>query len=175
MPFRSKAQQRWMFSAEARGELPKGTAKKWARHTKNIKKLPERVKKAEDAQHPDIPPYEDTESGTWTRGVERDGISKTGFVHGFRKTASGNLAMDAAQESSMLLNQDTFVPGSSLRGEAETGQTKGKNYRTPGVKNEEREFNQAFKKKTQTARGGKHYGGTLYKGIFENGSQEEFV
>ncbi len=48
MPFKSKAQQRWMYSAEQRGELPKGTAKKWSDHTPAIKKLPERVKKAYD-------------------------------------------------------------------------------------------------------------------------------
>lgn len=46
MPFKSKAQQRFMFAAEARGELPEGTADRWAHHTKNIKKLPEHVKKA---------------------------------------------------------------------------------------------------------------------------------
>lgn len=41
MPFKSKAQQRFMFAAEARGELPKGKALEWAHETKNIKKLPE--------------------------------------------------------------------------------------------------------------------------------------
>lgn len=41
MPFKSKRQQRFMFSAESRGELPKGTAKKWAEHTPDIKSLPE--------------------------------------------------------------------------------------------------------------------------------------
>lgn len=52
VPFKSKAQMRWMFAAEARGELPKGTAKRWAEHTKNIKKLPERKKpkKQEDSK-----------------------------------------------------------------------------------------------------------------------------
>lgn len=48
MPFKSKAQQRFMFSAESRGELPKGTARRWAHHTKDIKKLPEHVKKSYD-------------------------------------------------------------------------------------------------------------------------------
>lgn len=43
MPFKSKAQQKWMFAAEARGEVPKGTAERWAKHTKNIKSLPARV------------------------------------------------------------------------------------------------------------------------------------
>lgn len=42
MPFKSKSQQRWMFAAEERGEVPKGTAKRWAEHTPSIKKLPEK-------------------------------------------------------------------------------------------------------------------------------------
>lgn len=46
MPFKSKAQQRFMFAAEARGEVPKGTAKTWAEHTPNIKKLPEKKKQS---------------------------------------------------------------------------------------------------------------------------------
>jgi hypothetical protein len=44
-PFRSKAQQRFMFAAEARGELKKGTAEKWAHETPSIKSLPNKVKK----------------------------------------------------------------------------------------------------------------------------------
>lgn len=48
MPFKSKAQQRFMFAAQARGDLPKGTAERWAKETPNIKKLPERKKKAAD-------------------------------------------------------------------------------------------------------------------------------
>jgi len=45
MPFKSKAQMRYFFWAEKKGKLPKGTAKKWAEETKNIKSLPERKKK----------------------------------------------------------------------------------------------------------------------------------
>ncbi len=45
MPFKSKSQQRLMFAKEERGELPKGTAKKWAHETKNIKRLPNKVRK----------------------------------------------------------------------------------------------------------------------------------
>ncbi len=45
MPFKSRAQMRWMFAAEKRGEVPKGTAERWAKHTPNIKKLPEKKKK----------------------------------------------------------------------------------------------------------------------------------
>ena len=44
MPFKSKAQQRFMFAAEERGEVPKGTAKRWAKHTPNIDKLPQKKK-----------------------------------------------------------------------------------------------------------------------------------
>jgi hypothetical protein len=43
VPFKSKAQQRWMFSAESHGDLPKGTALRWAHDTPSIKKLPQRV------------------------------------------------------------------------------------------------------------------------------------
>jgi len=37
---------RAFFAKEERGELPKGTAKRWADHTPNIKDLPEHAKKA---------------------------------------------------------------------------------------------------------------------------------
>ena len=36
---------RWMFAAEKRGEVKKEMAKRWAHHTPNIKKLPEKVNK----------------------------------------------------------------------------------------------------------------------------------
>jgi hypothetical protein len=35
---------RAFFAMEKRGELPKGTAERWARETPNIKNLPEKVK-----------------------------------------------------------------------------------------------------------------------------------
>lgn len=40
MPFESKAQMRKFFAMEKRGEIPKGTAKKWTHETPSIKKLP---------------------------------------------------------------------------------------------------------------------------------------
>ncbi len=43
MPFKSRKQQRFMFAAEKRGDLPRGTAERWARDTPNIKRLPERA------------------------------------------------------------------------------------------------------------------------------------
>jgi hypothetical protein len=42
MPYKSKSQMRKFFAMEKRGELPKGTAKRWARETPNIKALPEK-------------------------------------------------------------------------------------------------------------------------------------
>jgi len=45
MPYKSKSQMRKFFVMEKRDQLPKGTAKKWAKHTKNIKQLPQKVGK----------------------------------------------------------------------------------------------------------------------------------
>ena len=39
MPFLSEAQRKWMWATKPE------MAKKWAKHTKNIKKLPKKVKK----------------------------------------------------------------------------------------------------------------------------------
>lgn len=50
MPFKSKAQQRMMFAKEARGEVKKGTAKRWAHETKDMKHLPERKKKRKSSR-----------------------------------------------------------------------------------------------------------------------------
>ena len=44
MPFKSKAQQRFMYAAEARGDVAKGTAERWQKETRG-ESLPERVKK----------------------------------------------------------------------------------------------------------------------------------
>lgn len=46
MPFKSKAQLRFFAAAEDRGDLPKGTFKRWADETPNIKKLPSRKRKS---------------------------------------------------------------------------------------------------------------------------------
>lgn len=50
MPFKSKAQQRFMFAAEERGDVPKGTAMEWAHKTKDIKNLPEKKTASDIAQ-----------------------------------------------------------------------------------------------------------------------------
>lgn len=44
MPLKSKAQYRFLKAAERRGEVAKGTADRWLRHTKTpLAKLPERA------------------------------------------------------------------------------------------------------------------------------------
>lgn len=43
MPFKSKAQARLFFAKERAGELPEGTARRWAHETADIKKLPEKL------------------------------------------------------------------------------------------------------------------------------------
>lgn len=44
-PFKSKSQLRKFGAMVGRGEISKTTYKKWKKHTPNLKKLPERVKK----------------------------------------------------------------------------------------------------------------------------------
>lgn len=46
MPFKSRSQVRRFWAAEAAGELPEGTAHRWAQHTPSIKALPDKVGKA---------------------------------------------------------------------------------------------------------------------------------
>ena len=45
MPYKSKAQMKKFFAMEKRGEIPPGTAKRWAEETPDIKKLPKKNKK----------------------------------------------------------------------------------------------------------------------------------
>lgn len=47
MPFKSEAQRRYFHAAQARGEIPKSTVKRWEEHTPKGKKLPEHVRKKE--------------------------------------------------------------------------------------------------------------------------------
>jgi hypothetical protein len=51
VPYKSKAQQRYMFAAEARGDVEPGTAKRWSKETKDIKDLPEKTKSAKKAAY----------------------------------------------------------------------------------------------------------------------------
>lgn len=42
MPFKSKSQQRFLYAAEARGDVPKGTSARFSKETKSFSKLPEK-------------------------------------------------------------------------------------------------------------------------------------
>lgn len=48
MPFKSKAQQKFMYAAAARGDVSQKTVDKFAAATKSFKALPQRVKKHAD-------------------------------------------------------------------------------------------------------------------------------
>jgi len=50
MPYKSKAQQRWMYAAEDRGEVDPGTADRWSDETPNIKSLPEKVRQEKNGR-----------------------------------------------------------------------------------------------------------------------------
>lgn len=133
MPFKSKAQMRLFYAKAARGEMPKETVKEWQSETKDPKKLPEKLHK------------------------------KASFVSSFEKTANAGNLPERAHELAGFDQQD-YSSGSELKAnaEVETGQRKAQNTRTQGVKNENREMDSRYKVKAQTARGGKHYGGTIH-------------
>jgi hypothetical protein len=42
-PFRSRSQLKWMAAAEKRGEVKKGTFKRWLEETPDVSRLPEKV------------------------------------------------------------------------------------------------------------------------------------
>lgn len=113
-----------MFAAEARGELPKGTAERWAHHTPDMKHLPEK---------------------------ERKKKKKKGFIKGFEKKAVVDLP-DQARYGAIVPMQD-YVPGRvGNQLEAETGQRRKGNLRTQNVRGEDREFTQAIKHDAVNAR-----------------------
>lgn len=51
MPLKSKAQERFLRAAEARGEVKKGTAERWREETpkRKLERLPERLTEIKDA------------------------------------------------------------------------------------------------------------------------------
>lgn len=63
MPFKSKAQQKKMFALEAEGKVKKGTAEKWAKETKNIKALPQKVSKSGVKSLADVKAYTEKKYG----------------------------------------------------------------------------------------------------------------
>ena len=106
MPFKSKAQQRYMFAAESRGDLKKGTAREFAKDT-DFKKIPERVKKAartaEEMSHPahrEIIEEDNFKSKKMKHPELRGRIKEatmSAFWEGFEKEASGTPGMAALE------------------------------------------------------------------------------
>jgi hypothetical protein len=84
MPFRSKAQQRFMFAAEDSGDVPEGTAERWAQETPDIKDLPEKAKKKSRSKEAALAVAFDI---GFSRALEEVGLEKTSGVIG--KTLAG--------------------------------------------------------------------------------------
>ena len=124
MPFKSKAQQRFMFAAEERGEIPKGTAKRWAKHTPNIKKLPERKKKASDIAAAVLSKVADSEDNPWLRSILLGSLLGAGaglFVYFSNYIVSKvehavKIAARDVKQKSHIRRNTASVPDMSYRG-----------------------------------------------------------
>lgn len=127
MPFKSKAQVRKFGHLLREGKITQEQFDEWATSTRNMKKLPERVKKKK---------------------------AKKSFSQGFKKVAE-NLAEQALLEATVY-NQDR-IPGTELREVAETGQARGRATRTFNVQNEDKQFGKSLKVKYDTSRYGRRF------------------
>lgn len=79
------------------------------------------------------------------------------FCQGLRKVAED---MSAEAKITATAPFQDAVPGTSLRGKAETGQARGRATRSGGVANENREFNALLRHNAESARfGGGKKGG----------------
>ena len=131
MPFKSQAQRRFMYWAEAHGKVPSGTAEKWEEHTPKGRKLPEKVSSGKSHHRKKI-------------------HHKKAFVDGFFKTAVMDLSEEARYNA--IVPMQDYVKGSRLYENRETGQARKGNYRTQNVRNEDREFTPAILHKWKNAR-----------------------
>ena len=88
MPFRSKAQMRKFAAMERRGELPRGTFRRWLEETSNVKKLPERAGKMAD---------KNSDSKNFIAGA----IKRHGWLRGVAK----RLGMTTYEAAQHIVNQ----------------------------------------------------------------------
>lgn len=107
MPFKSKAQRRWMYAAEARGEVPKGTAKTWEEHTPKDKPLPEKV--ASDGTLSLL-------KAAALSSVVRAGIARTAPSLGSNTAASFTQAVKKQQPLSGFANRQQAHSGALHKG-----------------------------------------------------------
>lgn len=194
MPFKSRAQYRKFKQLVGEGKISQEVMDEWTAATPDLKALPNRLKPkkkkkkasfvaglkktAKDMQS--LAGITDAAMSKHNKKVIEGMRSKKplftlrdlktlypgAFMRGVAKTAEANMSYEANQQSGWSTTD--YVPGEVARNNASTGQFKGKSYRTEGVQNEGREMKQSLKTKAQTARGGKHYGGTISEGIAEN-------
>lgn len=69
--FRSVAQQKYMYAAAERGEIPKEVVQEFSEKTKDFSKLPQRVKKAEEEEYDDS-----VDKGNYTKPELRERIKR---------------------------------------------------------------------------------------------------
>lgn len=105
MPFKSEAQRRWMHAAEARGEVPKGTASRWEHHTKDKKNLPEHVSKE--------PAVKKTESKK--EALDAGDLRMLGLLGGL-PALSGGLAAATAEPDNKMRDALATGGGSAIGG-----------------------------------------------------------
>ena len=89
MPFQSKRQQRKFFAMEAQGELPKGTARRWAHHTPNLKSLPER-KEAMAQPIADLAEKKAAFKVAFLAKLAASGVTPTQWFESLTKAANGS-------------------------------------------------------------------------------------
>jgi len=107
MPFKSKAQQRKFFAMEAEGKLPKGTAIAWAHETKDIKALPEHVKKSGLLAHAH-------DSGSGVPKVQLHAGEKVEMEHTDHPAVAKQIAIDHLRE-----RPDYYIRLKKVEGESE--------------------------------------------------------
>jgi len=130
MPFKSKAQQRFMFAAESKGELPKGTAKEWADATEKkkggIEALPEKVKMKKSADE-----MAKIALTRWQKELNLNDVGETGkmFAHpsltrDMENAMTQQMAMDAPKGVYKTILSPSFTDASESL--AETMANEGK-------------------------------------------------
>ena len=110
MPFKSKAQRRFFYAAEARGELPKGTAARWEEETPKGKKLPEKVAAMKDDVYfwPKRFPTSHPQFKEMEEEARRDQARSPGLVSQLLSKIKPKPKQNPRQEEWIKRNYDTY-------------------------------------------------------------------
>lgn len=126
MPFRSQAQRRFFYAAEARGDMPRGTARRWERETAKGRRLPEKVAHlTEDTGEFSMTPKTAAFDSGVCAGLEK--VAAAGAVPGLVTRGIGAIGNWAAKNPNLAagvgsgvlgagIGATTAAPGSRLQG-----------------------------------------------------------